>query len=102
MAKKFRQLYDKIPAGRRTRIERRVTARLEKLPLAAIRRARGLTQQQLAKELGVEQPTLSQLEHRTDLVISTLRRFIEATGGKLRIVAEYGDQTLEIDNLSGT
>ena len=47
----------------------------------------GLTQEELAKALGVTQPSLSKLENQDDMQVSTLRRLIEALGGQLEIVA---------------
>lgn len=59
--------------------------------LSEIRRAVGLTQRQLAESLGMEQGDVSKLERRQNLHLTTLTRFIEATGGQLRIIAVYGD-----------
>ena len=59
--------------------------------LAVIRKARGLTQQQLSAELGISQAEVSRIEHRTNVHIETLARFIAATGGQLRISAVYED-----------
>jgi hypothetical protein len=43
------------------------------------------------------QSEVSRVEHRADVYVSTLRRFVEAMGGELRIVANFGDDTIEID-----
>jgi len=64
--------------------------------LAALRRARGLTQAQLTEELGMTQGEISRLERRQNLHLSTLARFIEATGGKLRITAVYNDDEVDV------
>jgi DNA-binding transcriptional regulator YiaG len=65
--------------------------------LSEVRRAVGLTQQQLAETLGMEQGDVSKLERRQNLHLATLTRFIEATGGRLRIVAVYGDTEVDLD-----
>jgi transcriptional regulator with XRE-family HTH domain len=57
----------------------------------------GLTQKQLAQTLGMEQGDLSKLERRQNLHLATLTRFIEATGGRLRITAVYGDTEVALD-----
>ena len=57
--------------------------------LAQVRQAIGLTQSQLAEELGIAQGDVSKIERRENLRLATLARFIEATGGHLRIVAVY-------------
>jgi ribosome-binding protein aMBF1 (putative translation factor) len=59
--------------------------------LAQVRQAVGLTQSQLAEELGISQGDVSKIERRDNLRLATLARFIEATGGHLRIVAVYGN-----------
>jgi len=51
-----------------------------------VRRLVGLTQAELADKLGIKQPSLSKLESQEDMHISTLRRLVEALGGKLEIV----------------
>lgn len=73
------------------------TAVTATMPLAALRKAHALTQQQMADELGMTQGHVSELENRTDLLLSTMRRFIEATGGTLELVAHYpkGDVIIE-------
>lgn len=64
--------------------------------LAALRKARGLTQAQLTEELGMTQGEVSRLERRENLHLATLARFIEATGGKLKITAVYNDDEVEV------
>ncbi len=75
-----------------------IALRLEskRLRLAEVRRAVGLTQQQLAETLGMDQGEISRLEHRENVHLSTLSRFIEATGGELRVVARYGTTEIEL------
>jgi transcriptional regulator with XRE-family HTH domain len=58
-------------------------------PLRALRKARDFTQDTIAETLGVTQPEVSKMERRTELYISTLRRYIEAMGGSLDIVARF-------------
>ncbi len=64
--------------------------------LKAIRKARGLTQQQLSDQLQISQGEVSRIERRGNLHLATLVRFIEATGGKLRITAVFEDQEMEV------
>ena len=72
--------------------------------LTALRKARELTQVQIAETLGIGQGDVSKLEQRPNLMLQTLARYIEATGGRLRVVAEYGEDRVEIElsDLSGT
>ncbi|CAN5728645.1 XRE family transcriptional regulator [soil metagenome] len=100
MAKKFRRLYDELPPNTRHRIEARVDQTLAEMPLNELREARQLTQQQLAKSLASGQAAVSKLERRTDMYVSTLRRFIEAMGGELEIVARFPDGAVRIKSFS--
>jgi DNA-binding XRE family transcriptional regulator len=59
--------------------------------LAEIRRMRSFTQAEIAHFLEVSQPALSALEHRNDVVLSTLRAYIEALGGRLEVSAVFDD-----------
>jgi transcriptional regulator with XRE-family HTH domain len=64
---------------------------LEQLALGDIRKARSLTQTQLAKALGVTQAQVSRIEHQTDLFLSTLASYIQAMGGELDLIATFPD-----------
>ena len=57
--------------------------------LAKLRQDKGLTQEQLAATLGVGQDTISRLEKRSDILLSTLRHYVESMGGKLELVAHF-------------
>jgi DNA-binding XRE family transcriptional regulator len=82
-----------LPPARRKRIEKRAAQLIaEELTLRELRKARKITQTQLAKKLGVKQEQISRIEKRTDLHISTLRRSVEALGGSLSLVAEFPDR----------
>ncbi|MEA2080686.1 MAG: helix-turn-helix transcriptional regulator [Pseudomonadota bacterium] len=57
-----------------------------------LRKAHHRTQVSMAKQLGISQDGVSRLEKRSDLLLSTLRNYVEAMGGNLRLVAEFPDQ----------
>ena len=59
--------------------------------LDEVRRARGMTQVTLASAMGVSQAQITKVEHQADLYVSTLRRFVEAMGGQLELVARFPD-----------
>jgi hypothetical protein len=93
MAKDVNDLIKALPAARRRKIEKRAVALIaEEMTLQELRRARSMTQVRMAKNLGMPQNKVSEMERRTDLHISTLRRSIEALGGKLSLVAEFPDR----------
>ena len=70
------------------------------MPLHELRRARELTQRDMARILKVNQPAVSKLEQRADVYVSSLRSYIEAEGGKLKIVADFPDGEVAITNFS--
>lgn len=70
---------------------------LAELPLQELRQARHLSQVQLANVLHVQQGAISKLERRTDMYVSTLRSFIKAMGGDLKIVAQFPDGEIQIN-----
>ena len=93
MARNVNDIIKSLPASRRWKIEKRAAALIaEEMTLQELRRARAMTQVRLAKNLGVAQKQVSEIEKRTDMHISTLRRSIEAMGGKLSLVAEFPDR----------
>jgi transcriptional regulator with XRE-family HTH domain len=57
--------------------------------LSRIREDRGVTQAQLAQRMDIAQATVSGMERRKDIQLSTLQRFIEALGGVLQVVARF-------------
>ena len=82
-----------LPSERQTRIKAE-TAQLQAayMALKELRRAQDMTQAHLAKQLGKSQVTIAQMEKRTDLLLSTLRHYIEALGGRLDLVVRFPDQ----------
>jgi DNA-binding XRE family transcriptional regulator len=64
----------------------------EEMTLRELRHARKLTQVRMAAALGVTQDSVSRLEKRSDLLLSTLRKTVEAMGGNLSLVAAFPDQ----------
>ena len=64
----------------------------EEMTLRELRHARRLTQVRIAKALGITQDSVSRLEKRSDLLLSTLRKTVKAMGGNLSLVAEFPDR----------
>lgn len=80
------------PAKRRRVKGRAAQLIAQEMTLRELRRARRLTQVRLAKNLGISQDSVSRIEKRTDLLLSTLRKTIEAMGGELSLVATFPDR----------
>lgn len=100
MAKKFQKLRDKMSPERRKKIDAMTKEMLAEMPMYELRRARQLSQEELAELLDVRQGSVSKLERRTDLYISTLRRYIEALGGELELQAHFPEGSVTISKLS--
>ena len=77
----------------RQKIEARAAQLIaEEMTLRELRHARKLTQVRMAKSLGITQDGVSRLEQRSDLLLSTLRKTIQAMGGNLSLIAEFPDR----------
>jgi transcriptional regulator with XRE-family HTH domain len=96
MATKFRTIREKMAPERQERISERTQELLAELPLQELRQARALSQEELAEVLGLNQATVSKLERRTDMYLSSLRRFVEAMGGELEISANFPEGKVRI------
>ena len=96
----FHELTKELTSTRRRRIDDMKSELLAEMPLHELRRARELTQRDLAEKLKVKQPAVSKLEQRADVYISSLRSYIEAVGEKLKIVAECPEGEVAITNFS--
>lgn len=99
MAKKFKDLRDNMSPERRANVSERTNKLLAKMPMYDLRRAMRLSQEQIAEELDIKQGSVSKLERRTDLYISTLRRYIEAMGGDLELRANFPAGSVSISSL---
>jgi transcriptional regulator with XRE-family HTH domain len=88
------RIREKLSPARRKKVEARAAQLIaEELTLQELRRARKLTQVRMAKKLGISQDGISKLEKRSDLLLSTLRKTVEAMGGSLSLVAEFPDRS---------
>jgi DNA-binding XRE family transcriptional regulator len=87
MAKKFENLEKQMDPERLARAKTRAKEVMAEMLLAEIRKEAGLTQQDIAKTIGIQQPSLSKLESQDDMQISTLQRLIHALGGQLELIA---------------
>ena len=88
---------------RRRKIEERAAELIaEEMTLRELRKARKLTQVSVARELGISQDAVSRLEHRSDVLLSTLRRTVEAMGGSLSLIARFPDRPpVELSGIAG-
>ena len=93
MGKTYEELMSELNSGRRKRVEVRAAELIaEEKSLRDLRQARQLTQQRMAKKLGVKQHSISRLEKRSDMLLSTLREYIGKMGGELVLTAQFPDR----------
>ena len=100
MAKPFRNLVKDVSPKRRAKIDEKKHEILREITLKELRQAIELTQKQLAETLKINQAAVSKMERQSDMYISTLRRFLEAMGAHLKIVAEFPSGEVVIRQLS--
>ncbi|MEX2317189.1 MAG: helix-turn-helix transcriptional regulator [Pirellulales bacterium] len=92
----FKKLRAKMTPKQLAQASARAKEMMAEMLLAEIRQSAGLTQEELAKTLGIKQPSLSRLESQHDMQISTLQRLVRALGGELEVVAHLPGGTIRI------
>ena len=97
MAKKWSEIRRKHTPEVEERIRREVKNAAHVMTLHQLREARQLTQVNLAQTLHINQGAVSMMEKRTDMYVSTLRNYIEAMGGELKITAEFPEGSVQIE-----
>ena len=87
----FRDYMASLPEERRRKIEEGTQKLIFAYQLEMARKARRVSQKQLAAALRVSQPAIAKMEHEEDMKLSTLKRLVEGMGGTLRVEAEFPD-----------
>ena len=100
MANKYQALRDRMTPEQAAQAEVQAREMMTEMLLAEIRKAVGLTQDDLAAALGIKQPSLSKLESQNDMQITTLRRIIRALGGELELVAHLPGGDIRISQFN--
>ena len=95
----FNKLMGAMSARSQGRVKKKMNQLRHEMALGEVRKAMSLTQNDLAKELHIKQAALARLENRTDMYISSLRKYITALGGELDIVARFPEGEVHIQNL---
>lgn len=97
MAKKFKNLVAKMPPESQERSTAMAKEMIAQMPLDELREAMRLTQEALAESLNINQAAVSKMERRSDMYVSTLRKIVEAMGGRLQIIAVMPNGKVEIN-----
>ena len=93
MAESLEDKLAQLPSDRRAKVEARAAELIaEEMTLRDLRRALDRTQVHLARGLGVKQETVSRLEKRSDMLLSTLRSYVAAMGGEIELTARFPDR----------
>ena len=85
-----------MSAEKQTEIRAKVLEDLRENELCELRRIAGMTQEDVASKSGFDQGELSRIERRDDHLLSTLRRYVNALGGDLEVVAVIGDHRVRL------
>jgi predicted transcriptional regulator len=80
----------------RARLKKRVKLAVEERTLRALRQELDLTQTEVSQAAAMSQSELSRLEGRDDHLTSTLRRYVEALGGRLEVTAVFGKRRIKL------
>jgi predicted transcriptional regulator len=100
--KPFSELTKHFTPARRARVASKAAVLREAMTLEELRKARSLSQENVAEALTVNQPAVAKLEKRGDMNVSNLRRYIEALGGTLEITAHFDKTSVIISNIGET
>ncbi|HEU4968870.1 XRE family transcriptional regulator [Sphingomonas sp.] len=89
MGRTLDEMMSALPEARRRKIEARSAELVAEVEgLKALRQLAELSQEEMAAVLKIKQPSVHKIEKQTDLYLSTLRRYVEAAGGKLELRVE--------------
>jgi DNA-binding XRE family transcriptional regulator len=96
----FATLRARMSPKARAEAEARASQLDQEMNLAEVRRALQLSQDEIAQTLQIGQGSVAKIEKRADMYVSTLRRFIEAMGGELEIVARFAGHSVKIKSFA--
>lgn len=86
-------MLETLPAKRVQKIKARAKElEAEEMSLSELRKSLSFTQEDIANILKVGQASISRTEKRKDQLISTLREYVEAMGGELKLVVDFPDR----------
>lgn len=94
--KEIRKQHSKLTAEQQLEIDRSVGREVLDMRLRELRELAGKTQQEVAGALEKVQAEISQFENRPDHMLSTLREYVRALGGKLEVIARFGDKSVRL------
>jgi len=100
MATNWKDLKHKATSEMRTDLQREAHAELERIGFHKLRQARQQTQVAVAERLNIGQGAVSRIEKQSDFLLSTLREYVGALGGKLELRVVFPDANFELEALA--
>lgn len=97
MSKSFSTLKNKMSFTAKKAVEEQTSLLLKEVLLYEIREQLHITQEDMAVKLNTKQANISRTERRRDMKLSTLKRYIEAMGGELDIVAKFASNEVHLN-----
>lgn len=94
----FSELRSRMSPEAKERAELLATTLRLQMMLAELRREAGVSRKEMAEKLSVQQGSVAKIERRSDMLVSSVRRFVEAVGGELEIVARIKGRAVRIVN----
>lgn len=91
----LKEMLESLPAERVQKIKARANeleAEEKAMSLSELRKSLSFTQEDIANILNVGQASISRTEKRKDQLISTVREYVEALGGELKLVVDFPDR----------
>jgi DNA-binding XRE family transcriptional regulator len=89
----------KLTPERRAELDREVRIEALQMTLRELRALAGKTQDEVARAAEMTQGEISRLERREDLLLSSLRTYVEALGGHLGVVAVLGNKRVTVEGI---
>ena len=100
--KRWQDINHRNSPEKRAETKRKALADLDRMGFAALRKAREQTQVELAEKLGINQASVSAIENSSDLLLSTLAKYVRALGGDVVIHAVFPEATFNLEPLPPT
>jgi transcriptional regulator with XRE-family HTH domain len=95
----WKDLQHKMGPARREQLHREVEQEILDMDLRGLRELVGKTQQDMAALVRQSQGQVSETERRSDHRLSTLRKYVEALGGEIEVVANFGDKRIRLHSV---
>jgi hypothetical protein len=98
-AHQWKDLQHKMGTVRRKQLHREVEQEILDMDLRGLRNLVGKTQQDMAILVQQSQGQVSETERRSDHRLSTLRKYVEALGGEIEVVANFGNKRIRLHSV---